>query len=108
MDYSKMTDGEISVLIARYLNPKFSAVIHPRNDKGAQLAWQWLGSTQTTGFFPLSRVEELFPEMKKSRIGLLAAGKTVWEARHESGLSATHRNPLRAVAIVYLRLQEAK
>lgn len=108
MDYSKMSDGEISVLIARYLKPKFSAAIHPHNDKGAQLSWQWFRRTQTTGFFPLSRAEELFPEMKKNRIGLLPAGKTVWEARHESGLSATHRNPLRAVAIVYLQLQEAK
>lgn len=108
MDYSKMSDGEISVLIARYLKPKYEAEVSPHNPSGVQLSWNWFGQKATSGFFPLSRVEELFPEMKKNRIGLLPAGKTVWEARHESGFSATHRNPLRAVAIVHLQLQEAK
>lgn len=108
MDYSKLSDGEISVRLAYFLKPKYSATIHPDDKTGAQLSWNWLNTVQNTGYFPLRRAEDLFPAMKKNRIGLLPAGKNVWEARHESGLSATHRNPLRALAVVYLQLQEAK
>lgn len=107
MDYSKLSDGEISVRLAYFLKPKYSATIHPRDDTAAQLSWNWLKTVQNTGYFPLRRAEELFPVMKKHRIGLVPSGKTVWQASHESGISATHRNPLRAVAIVYLLLQES-
>lgn len=30
----------------------------------------------------------------------------MWQATHESGISSTHRNPLRAAAVVFLMLQE--
>lgn len=102
-----MSDGEISVRLAYFLMPKYSAVIHPRDESGAQLSWNWFNTVQNTGYFPLRRAEELFAAMKKHRIGLAPSGKTVWQASHESGISATHRNPLRAVAIVYLLLQES-
>ncbi|MEP8847666.1 hypothetical protein ABKV87_20595 [Enterobacter hormaechei] len=107
MDYSKLSDGEISVRLAYFLKPKYSATIHPYDQAAAQLSWNWLNTVQTTGYFPLRRAEELYPAMKKHRIGLAPSGKTVWQASHESGISATHRNPLRAVAIVYLLLQES-
>ena len=107
MDYSKMSDGDISVRLAYFLKPKYSAITHPRDETGAQLSWNWFRTVQTTGYFPLRRAEELFPEMKRHRIGLAPSGKTVWQASHESGITATHRNPLRAVAIVYLLLQES-
>ena len=107
MDYSKLSDGEISVRLAYFLKPKYSATIHPYDQAAAQLSWNWLNTVQTTGYFPLRRAEELYPAMKKHRIGLSPSAKTVWQASHESGISATHRNPLRAVAIVYLLLQES-
>ncbi|EMB4690949.1 TPA: hypothetical protein ACGZ2M_000213 [Citrobacter farmeri] len=106
MDYTKLSDGEISVRLAYFLKPKYSAVIHPYDLSGAQLSWNWLNTVQYTGYFPLRRAEELFSVMKKHRIGLVPSGKTVWQATHESGISNTHRNPLRAVAIVYLLMQE--
>ncbi|MBJ8805510.1 hypothetical protein I5380_07305 [Citrobacter koseri] len=107
MDYRKLSDGEISVRLAYFLKPKYSATIHPHESTGAQLSWNWFNTVQSTGYFPLRRAEELFPAMKKYRIGLAPSGKTVWTASHNSGVTATHRNPLRAVAIVYLLLQES-
>lgn len=106
-DYSKLSDGEISVRLAYFLKPKYSAVISPIDDTGAQLSWNWLNTVQTTGYFPLRRAEELFAVIKRSKIGVYPAGKTVWKASHESGFSSTHRNPLRAVAIVFLMMQDA-
>ncbi|HHT2970434.1 hypothetical protein [Citrobacter koseri] len=107
MDYTKLSDGQISVLLANLLKPKYEAEISPHHSGGAQLSWDWCGTKATTGFFPLHKAEELFPVMKKHRIRLVPSGKTVWMASHESGVIATHRNPLRAVAIVYLLLQES-
>ena len=107
MDYSKLSDGEISVRLANFLKPKYSATIHPHENTGAQLSWNWFNTVQKKGYFPLRHAEELYPAMKKHRIGLAPSGKTVWQASHELGISATHRNPLRAVAIVYLLLQES-
>ena len=107
MDYTKLSDGQISVLIANILKPKYEAEISPHHSGGAQLSWNWCGTHRTTGFFPLHKAEELFAVMKKYRIGLSPSGKTVWTASHESGVTSTHRNPLRAVAIVYLLLQES-
>lgn len=108
MDYSKLSDGEISVRVAYFLKPKYTATIHPRDDSGAQLSWNFLNAVATTGYFPLRRAEELFPALKKLRIAIEPAGKTVWKASHESGANATHRNPLRALAIVFLMIQEAR
>ncbi|MCV5397554.1 hypothetical protein OFN24_29505, partial [Escherichia coli] len=71
-----------------------------------KLSWNWFKTGQNTGYFPLRRAEELFTEMKKRRIGLIPSGKTVWTATHESGITSSHRNPLRAVAVVFLMLQE--
>ncbi|MCK7100560.1 hypothetical protein L8P93_23815 [Enterobacter kobei] len=106
MDYTKLSDGEISVRLAYFLKPKCSTTIHPHENTGAQLSWNWFKTVQHTGYFPLRRAEELFTEMKKHRIGLIPSGKTVWTATHESGITSTHRNPLRAVAVVFLMLQE--
>lgn len=102
-----MSDGEISVRLAYFLKPKYTATIHPYENTGANLAWNWFNTVRHTGYFPLRRAEELFPIIKKHRIRLAPSGKTVWMASHEFGISATHRNPLRAVAIVYLLLQES-
>lgn len=103
-----MSDGEISVRLAYFLKPKCSATIHPHENTGANLSWNWFNTVQNVGYFPLRRAEELYPVMKKYRIGLTPSGKTVWLASHESGISATHRNPLRAVAVVFLILQESE
>lgn len=108
MDYSKLSDGEISVRLAYFLKPKFEATIHPYDASGAKLSWRFLGTTQSTGFFPLRNSDDLFPSLKKHRISLSTAGKAVWKASHESGAEATHRNPLRAVAIVFLMMQDGQ
>ncbi|MCV5934741.1 hypothetical protein OFO87_31980, partial [Escherichia coli] len=85
---------------AYFLKPKYTATIHPHENTGAKLSWNWFKTGQNTGYFPLRRAEELFTEMKKRRIGLIPSGKTVWTATHESGITSSHRNPLRAVAVV--------
>lgn len=106
MDYTKLSDGEISVRLAYFLKPKYTATIYPHENTGAKLSWNWFKTVQNTGYFPLRRAEALFTEMKKRRIGIIPSGKTVWTATHESGITSTHRNPLRAVAVVFLMLQE--
>ncbi|MDJ8400631.1 hypothetical protein LEC85_18875 [Salmonella enterica] len=107
MDYSQLSDGELSVRLAYFLKPKYSAVIHPYKLSGAQLSWNWLNTVQYTGYFPLRNADDLFRVVKKHRITLEPAGKTMWKASHESVGSAKHRNPLRAVAIVFLKMQDA-
>ncbi len=107
MNYSKMSNGEISVLLARQLKQKYDACIHPHDANGAELSWAWFGTRQSTGYFPLRRSEDLFPVMLKNRIGIAPEGKTVWKAFHDSGLQVNHRNPLRAAAIVFLMLMDA-
>ncbi|ENT4449044.1 hypothetical protein ACFFVU_002955 [Salmonella enterica] len=105
-DYSSMSDGEISVRLAYWLKPKYSAVIHPIDETGAQLSWDWINTVQSTGYFPLRAADELFRVLKKHKISISPSGKTAWKASHESGLQANHRNPLRAIAIVFLMMQD--
>lgn len=107
MNYSKMTDGEISVLLGKLLRPKFDVTAHPNNPKGAILSDR-VHTKWSYGYFPLSRSEDFFSEMLKYRIGITPAGKTVWKATHDSGLQVNHRNPLRAAAIVFLMLKAAE
>lgn len=108
MDYSKFSDGEISVRLAYFLKPKYSAVISPIDGTGAQLSWNLFNTVQTTGFFPLRWADDLFQVLKKNKISIIPTGKTVWKASCDYGFESTHRNPLRAVAIVFLMIQEAK
>ncbi len=91
MDYSKLSDGEISVRLAYFLKPKYSAIIHPHDSAGTQLSWNWFNTVQTTGYFPLRNAEQLFPALKKHRISLEASGKTVWTAFHESSIRCVSR-----------------
>lgn len=107
-DYSKMSDGEISVRLAYFLRSKYSAIINPIDQTGAQLSWNWFNTVQTSGFFPLRRAEDLFRVMKKNKIAVAPSGKSVWKASHESGVESKHRNPLRALAIVYLMMKESE
>lgn len=101
-NYSKLTDGEISVLVCRLENPKYEVEIHPHNPKGAQYTQSFGRISHKHGFFPVSHAEYGFQIAVRSRIAIAPASKTTWEARHESGASARHKNPLRAAMIVYL------
>lgn len=107
MNYSKLSDGEISLLVGQRLKPGYEVILHPNNPKGAQLLWETFGRKHSYGFSPLARPEDLFSAMKKYRIGIAPAGKTVWKATHESGLQVNHKNPLRAAAIAFLMLRDA-
>lgn len=107
MNYKKIPDGEFSVLVAGLLKPKYKARVSPHNKSGAELVWDWFGTEQTTGFHPLRNADASFSAIKKKRIGLLPEGKTTWKAIHESGISATHKNPLRAALTVLLMLEGA-
>ena len=102
MNYSKMTDGEISVLVCRLENPKYEAEVHPHNSKGAQYTLSLGSIGHKFGFFPVSKAEDGFQIAVRNRIAIAPASKTTWEARHESGATARHKNPLRAAMIVYL------
>ncbi len=102
--YSKMTDGEISVLVCRLENPKYEAQVHQHNPKGAQYKRCFGKVCHDFGFFPVSRSEDGFQIAVRNRIAIAPASKTTWEASHESGAKARHKNPLRAAMIVYLML----
>lgn len=106
MNYSKMTDGEISVLVCRLEYPKYAAVLHPHNPKGAQYTRCFGSIGHKFGFFPVSKAEDGFQIAVRNRIAIAPASKTTWEARHESGATARHKNPLRAAMIVYLMLRD--
>lgn len=101
-NYSKMTDGEISVLVCRLEYPKCEAVAHPLNPKGAQYTQRFGSISHKFTFAPCSRSEDGFQIAVRNRIAIAPASKTTWEARHESGAAARHKNPLRAAMIVYL------
>lgn len=102
MIYSKMTDGEISVLVCKLENPKYEAVVHPLNPKAAQYTRCFGSISHKYTFAPCSRSEDGFQTIVRNRIAIAPASKTTWEARHEGGAAARHKNPLRAAMIVYL------
>lgn len=106
MSYSKMTDGEISVLVCKLENPKYEVEIHPHNPKGAQYTRSFGSIGHKFGFFPVSKAEDGFQIVVRNRIAIAPASKTTWEARHESGAAARHKNPLRAAMIVYLMIRD--
>lgn len=106
MKYGKMTDGEISVLVCKLENPKCEAVVHPHNPKGAQYTRNFGSISHKHTFCPCSRSEDGFQIAVRNRIAIAPASKTTWEARHESGATARHKNPLRAAMIVYLKVND--
>lgn len=106
MNYSEMSDGEISVLVGRLQKPKYEVVVNPHNPKGAQYIRMLGKYRHTFGFLPLVKAEDGFPILIKNRIAIAPASKTIWEASHESGLRARHKNPLRAAMIVYLMMHD--
>lgn len=108
MSYSKMTDGEISVLVGRLENPMHEVVPHRFNPKGAKIIKRYGQMAHDFGFFPTHRSEDGFSIIIRNRIALTPSGKTSWKASHESGPSASHRNPLRAAMIVYLMINEGE
>lgn len=106
--YSKLTDGEISVLVCRLENPKSEAEVHPHNPKGAQYTRSFGSISHKHGFFPVSRAEYGFQIVVRHRIAIAPASKTTWEARHECGAVARHKNPLRTAMIVYLVMKDSE
>lgn len=100
--YSKMTDGEISVLVCRLENPKYEAEVHPHNPKAAQYTRSFGSISHKFTFAPCSRSEDGFRIAVRNRIAIAPASKTTWEASHDCGVKARHKNPLRAAMIVYL------
>lgn len=108
MNYSKMTDGEISVLVGKLENPKDEVVPNRFNPKGATIIKRFGKVAHEFGFFPTHRSEDGFSIITRNRIALTPSGKTSWKASHESGFTASHRNPLRAAMIVYLMISEGR
>jgi len=108
--YSKLTDGEISVLVCRQEKPRCHVQLHPYNPKGAMYKRTSAPAREGFSFFPMTRADDGFPIVARNRIALAPVSKTTWEARHESGAAARHKNPLRAGMIVYLMIcdMEAK
>lgn len=102
LNYKKMTDGEISVLVCRLENPKYEAQVHQHNPKGAKYKRGFGRTSHDFGFFPVSKAEDGLQIAVRNRIAIAPASKTTWEASHESGAKARHKNPLRAAMIVYL------
>ena len=108
MKYGKMTDGEISVLVCRLENPKYEAQVHPLNPKAAQYTRNFGSISHKYTFAPCSRSEDGFQIAVRNRIAIAPASKTTWEASHERGMKARHKNPLRAAMIVYLMIADGE
>lgn len=106
--FNKLTDGEISVLVGRLEKPTYEVSLNPYNPKGARYIRTFGTGSHEIGFFPVTRAECGFPIIARNRIALRPASKTTWEASHESGASARHKNPLRAAMIVYLMICEKR
>lgn len=107
MDYSKLSNGEISVLLGKALKPKYEVEISEFDSNGAQLVWNWFGKKQTIGYFPLRSAEQLFPVLRKNKIGIAPEGKTTWRAFSSCGIEKVDKNPLKAIAIVFLMMNES-
>lgn len=108
LSYKKMTDGEVSVLVCRLENPKYEAQVHPHNPKAAQYTRSFGKISHKYTFAPCTRAEDGFQIAKRNRIAIAPASKTSWEASHESGAKARHKNPLRAAMIVYLMVNNER
>lgn len=108
MNYGKMTDGEISVLVCRLEKPKYKAQVHPVNPKAAQYTRSFGSISHKYTFAPCLRSEDGFQIAVRNRIAIAPATKTTWQASHESGASARHKNPLRAAMIVYLMINNGE
>lgn len=108
MNYSKLTDGEISVLVGRIENPKHKVELGEINPKSATIFRGFGRVIHRFSFCPCNRSEDGFRIAIRERISLTPHGKTSWRASHESGVSASNRNPLRAAMIVFLMMKEAE
>ncbi|GAA0511105.1 hypothetical protein GCM10009414_20970 [Tatumella terrea] len=107
MNYSKLTDGEISVLVGRIENPKCRVELGELNPKSASIFKGFGRVVHKLSFCPCSRAEDGFRIILRERISLTPHGKASWMAAHESGVSASNRNPLRAAMIVFLMMKES-
>lgn len=105
MDYAKLSDMEINLLVASYTHPKKEIYPHPRNSNAAAIE---LPFRQLKCFMPVQRSEDGYDIARINRIAIVPQGKTRWMAYHECGASHTDRKPLRAAMIVFLKLMESK
>ncbi len=102
MDYKKLSDMELNLLVMAYALPKKEVFPHPRNERAA--AYEFYQG-HFVCMMPVQRVEDSYHLIQKHRIAVIPHGKTQWMAYHESGVSVTDRKPIRAAMIVYLMLQ---
>ncbi len=103
MDYKKLSDQELNMLVAAHACKGHSITPSVTNSKAAVITGRWgRGSV----FMPVNRPEDSFHLIAKERIAVIPHGKTQWMAYHDSGFSVTDRKPLKAAMIVYLMLKE--
>ncbi len=102
MNYKKMSDQELNLLVAANWCKKYEVYPHPRNIKAAAISRYG----HEYAFMAVNRAEEGFVIMQANRIALIPHGKTRWMAYHENGMSVTDAKPIRAAMIVYLMLCE--
>jgi hypothetical protein len=103
MDYKKLSDQELNMLVAAYACKGHSITPSVYNSKAAAIAGRW---GHESVFMAVNRPEDSFHLITKERIAVIPHGKTQWMAYHESGISVTDRNPLKAAMIIYLMIKE--
>ncbi|WP_082154814.1 phage protein NinX family protein [Yersinia massiliensis] len=105
MDYKKLSDMELNLLVTAYEFPKETVIPHPRNETAAAIEFKNM-PYKYSSHMPVQRPEESFHLINRYRIAIIPHGKTQWMAYHENGMSITDRKPLRAAMIIYLMLME--
>ena len=103
MNYKKLSDQELNMLVAAYWCEKCEVYPHPRNFKAAATLSRF---GHERPFMAVNRPEDSYYIILANRIALIPHGKTRWMAYHENGMSVTDGKPLRAAMIIYLMLCE--
>ena len=103
MDYKKLSDQELNMLVAAHACKGYSITPSTYNSKAAAITDRW---GNDFAFLAVNRPEDSFHLITKERIAVISHGKTQWMAYHESGISVTDRKPLKAAMIIYLMLNE--
>ena len=105
MNYKKLSDMELNLLVASYACKGYQVSPGVRNEKSATITDRW-GNDFV--FLAVNRPEDSFHLIQKHRIAIIPHGKTRWMAYHDDGASFIDSKPLRAAMIVYLMLMEVK
>lgn len=104
-DYSKMSNFEINLLVARIIL-KGNIISERERTLTSSVFYENHQGIKT--FDPCNNPADAWPIILESKLSLLPLTFGHWSAEHFDGLKAKDKNPLRAAMIVFLMMQESK